>query len=79
MYNGTPKQIKCVTRLAKRDHVSTKYNLSQNGTYLELCLQYLHSTASSCKILLIKLFIDGKILLQWLQHIINNDVTNIKM
>ena len=68
-----------MTRPSKRDQVSIKYTLLQNGTYVELCIQYLHSAASSCKILLIELFIDGKISLQCLHHIISYDVTNLKM
>ena len=43
----------------KRDQVGTKYTLSQNGNYLELCVQYLLSVG--CKILHINdLFIDGE-------------------
>ena len=38
------------------DQVGTKYTISQNGTYLEFCVQYLLSV--SCKILPIKLLID---------------------
>ena len=47
-----------MTRPAKRDQVGTKYTISQNGTYLELCVQYLLSV--SCKMLPMKLLIDGK-------------------
>ena len=46
-----------VTGLAKRDQVGTKYTISQNGTYLELCVQYLLSV--SCKMLPMKLLING--------------------
>ena len=47
-----------VTGPAKRDQVGTKYTISQNGTYLEFYVQYLLSI--SCKMLLIKLLIDGQ-------------------
>ena len=47
-----------VTGPAKRDQVGTKYIISQNGTYLEFCAQYLLSV--SCKMLPMKLLIDGK-------------------
>ena len=40
------------------DQVGTKYTISQNGTYVEFCVQYLFSV--SCTILPMKLFIDGK-------------------
>ena len=48
-----------VTRQTKRDQVGTKYTISQNGTYLEFCVEYLLSV--SCKMLPMKLLIDGKI------------------
>ena len=48
-----------VTGPAKRDQVGTKYIISQNGTYLEFCVQYLLSV--SCKMLPMKVFIYGKI------------------
>ena len=44
-----------VTGPAKRVQVGTKYTISQNGKYLEVCVQYLVS-----KMLPIKLYIDGK-------------------
>ena len=47
-----------VTGPAKRDQVGTRYTISQNGTYLEFWVQYLLSV--DCKMLLMKLFIDGK-------------------
>ena len=47
-----------MTEPAKRDQVGTKYTFLQNGTYLEYCVQYLYF--ENCKMLLIKLFIDGK-------------------
>ena len=51
-----------VTRPAKWDQVGTKYTISQYGKYLEFCVQYLLSV--SCKMLPIKLLIDGKNLFQ---------------
>ena len=48
----------CVTRSGKREQVATKYTISQNCTYLKFCVQYLLS--ANIKMLLIKLFIDGK-------------------
>ena len=47
-----------VTRPAKTDQVGTKYTISQNGKYLEFCVQYLLSV--SYKRLRITLCIDGK-------------------
>ena len=47
-----------VTGPAKRDQVGTKYTMSQNGAYLEFCVQYLLSV--SCKMLPMKLLIDGE-------------------
>ena len=47
-----------VTGPAKRDQVGTKYTISQIGTYLEFCVQYLISV--SCTMLPMTLFIDGK-------------------
>ena len=47
-----------VTRPANRDQVGTKYTVSQNGTYLEFCVQKLFSL--NCKLLPMKLFIDGQ-------------------
>ena len=47
-----------VTGPAKRDQVGTKYTISQNGTYLEFCVQYLFSF--SCRILPMQLLIDSK-------------------
>ena len=47
-----------MTGPAKRDQVGTKYTISQNGIYLEFCVQYLLSV--NCKILLMKLLIDAK-------------------
>ena len=47
-----------VTGPAKRDHVGTKYTISQNGTYLEFCVQHLISV--SCKMLPMKLLISSK-------------------
>ena len=47
-----------MTGPAKRDQVGTKYIISQNGTYLEFCAQYLLSVR--CKMLTMKLLIDGK-------------------
>ena len=32
-------------RPAKRDQVGTEYTISQNGTYLEFCVQYLLSVS----------------------------------
>ena len=46
-----------VTGPAKRDQVGTKYIISQNGTYLEFCVQYLFSV--SCRTLPMQLLIDG--------------------
>ena len=46
-----------VTRPATWDQVVTKYTISQNGNYLEFHAHYLLSV--SCKMLPIKLFIDG--------------------
>ena len=46
-----------VTGPAKRDQVGTKNTISQNGTYLEFCVQYLLSV--SCRMLPVKLLIDG--------------------
>ena len=45
-----------VTGPAKRDQVGTKYTTSQNGTYLEFCVQYVNSV--SCTMLPMKLCID---------------------
>ena len=45
-----------VTGPAKRDQVGTKYTTSQNGTYLEFCVEYLHSV--SCAMLPMKFCID---------------------
>ena len=50
--------MKYVTGPAKRDQVGRKCTISQNGIYLEFYEQYLLSV--SCKMLPIKLFIDGK-------------------
>ena len=50
--------LQYVTGPAKRDQVGTKYTISQNGTYLEFCVQYLYSV--SCTMLPMKLCIDGK-------------------
>ena len=50
--------VEYVTGPAKRDQVGTKYTISQNGTYLEFCVEYLLSV--SCKMLPMKLLIDGK-------------------
>ena len=47
-----------VTGPAKRDQVGTKYTILQNGTYLEFYVQYLLS--ASCKMLPMKLLINGK-------------------
>ena len=47
-----------VTGPAKKDQVGTKYTISQNGTYLEYCVQYLLSV--NYKILPMKILIDGK-------------------
>ena len=47
-----------MTRPVKRDQVGTKYTILQNGTYLELFVEYLLSV--SCKMLPMKLLIDGK-------------------
>ena len=47
-----------VTGPAKRDQVGTKYTISHNGTYLELCVEYLLSV--SCKMYPMKLLTDGK-------------------
>ena len=49
-----------VTRPGKRDQlqVGTKYTISQNGTYLEFCVQYFLSV--SCKMLPMKLLCDDK-------------------
>ena len=47
-----------MTGPAKRDQVGTKYTNSQNGTYLEFCVQYLLSV--SYKMLPMKLLTDGK-------------------
>ena len=48
-----------VTKPAKgTKYINTKYIISQNCTYHELCVQYLLSV--SCKVLPMKLFIDGK-------------------
>ena len=47
-----------MTGPAKRDQVGTKYTISQNGKYLEFYAQYL--VAVNCKMLRIKLYIDGK-------------------
>ena len=44
-----------VTGPAKTDQVGTKYTISQNGKYLEFCVQFL-----SFKMLPINLLIDGK-------------------
>ena len=45
-----------MTGPAKRDQVGTKYTTSQNGTYLEFCVEYLHSV--SYTMLPMKLCID---------------------
>ena len=50
--------IKFVTGPVKRDPVGTKYTISHNGTYLELCVQYLLSV--SCKMWPIRLLTNGK-------------------
>ena len=47
-----------VTVPAKRDQVGTKYTISQNGKYLDGCVHHLVSV--NCKMLSIKLYIDGK-------------------
>ena len=47
-----------VTGPAKRDQVGTKYTISQNGTFVECCVQYLHSLR--CTMLPMKLSIDGE-------------------
>ena len=52
------QQRQFVTGPAKRDQVGTKYSISQNGTLLEFCVQYLLSV--SCKMLPMKIFIDGE-------------------
>ena len=52
------KPSQFVTGPAKRDQVGTKYIISQNGTYLEFCVQYLFSV--SCRMLLMQLLIDCK-------------------
>ena len=45
-------------RASKRDQVGTKYTISQNDTYVEFCVQYLHSV--SCTMLPMKMCIGGK-------------------
>ena len=47
-----------VTGPAKRDQVGTKYTISQNGIYLEFCVQYFLSV--SCKMLPMTLLIDDR-------------------
>ena len=47
-----------MTGPVKRDQVGTKYTISQNGTYLEFCVQY--SLSVSCEMFPMKLLIDGK-------------------
>ena len=47
-----------MTGPAKRDQVGTKYTISQNGKYLEICVHYLLSI--TCTLLAIKVFIHGK-------------------
>ena len=42
--------ILIVTGPAKRDQVDTKYTTSQSGTYLEFCVQYLHSVFAFCQL-----------------------------
>ena len=47
-----------VTGPAKRDQVGTRYIISQHRTYLEFWVYYLLSV--NCKMLLMKLCIDGE-------------------
>ena len=47
-----------VTGPVKRDQIGTRYIILQNNKYLEVCVQYLLSVI--CKMLSIKLFIDGE-------------------
>ena len=47
-----------VTGPAEMDQVGTKYSLSQNGKYLEFCVQYLVSLR--CIMLPVKMCIDDK-------------------
>ena len=58
MYASCVKLCNICDRASKRDQVGTKYTISQNGTYVEFCVQYLFSV--SCTILPMKLCIDGK-------------------
>ena len=51
-------QVTYVTGPAKMDQVDTKYTISQNGKYLEFCVQYLPSV--NCETLAIKLWFDGE-------------------
>ena len=53
-----------VTAPAKRDQVATKHTVSQNYTYLKFCVQYLPYV--SFEMQHTKVFIDGKMFLQWL-------------
>ena len=65
-----------VTAPAKKDQVGTKYTISQNYTYLKFCVQYLLSV--SFEMQHTKVFIDGKMFLQWLLWIISYDAPNLK-
>ena len=47
-----------VTGPAKRDQVGTKYIISHNGKYLDVCVYYLVSV--NCKIFPITLYMDDK-------------------
>ena len=47
-----------MTGPVKIDQVSTKYTISQNGKYLDFCVQYLLSV--NCETLAIKLCFDGE-------------------
>ena len=51
--------MKCDQASEKRPS-GNKYTISQNGTYLEVCVEY--SLSVSCKMLPMKLLIDGKTL-----------------
>ena len=50
-------KIANVTGPVKRDQVGTKNTTSQNGTYIEFCVQYLLSV--SCRMLPMKLIMNG--------------------
>ena len=56
MVGDSKDNILYVTGPAKRDQVGTKNTISQNGPYLEFCVQYLLSV--SCRTLPVKLLID---------------------